>query len=212
MNGFLIPQHNGRRQVGRVATILWMLFAVPVSALLAVERDNAGNPASVSEYIDLLSSRRYCDTAPLYPAEGIWEYPEDGLTVLIRHRSASAGIYDVVAIDSEDTRISPGNVIGRLESTPDPRQFRMILHTKARKGVLGSPVQCLATLSAEGDALFVKSKKTKVIFNPALLLPRFWRVARIRTSDPLEKLPAGMIKVYPSYDGNGSSRHHPRYL
>ncbi len=189
-----------RRCVGRVAAaMLCLCFA-------------ALCPEARSEYADLLSGRDYCDTAPLDPAEGIWEYPDDGVTVLIRRSPTMEGTYEVIAIDSEDTRIAPGSVIGRLESTPDPRQFRLTLATKARKGILGSPAECLATLSADGDALHVKSKKTKIVFNPSALLPRFWRVARLRTSDPLDKLPAGMIKVYPSYDGNGSSRRHPRYL
>lgn len=194
------------------AVLLCMPFVMTACALWAETSADAPVSVSGSEYTDLLSGRQYCDTAPLDRIEGIWEYPDDGVTVLIRRQGATTGIYEVVAIDSEDTRITPGNIIGQLESSPDPRQFRLTLLTKARKGVLGTPAQCLATLSTEGDALFVKSKKTKIIFNPSVLLPRFWRVARIRTSDPLDKMPAGMIKVYPSYDGNGSSRRQPRYL
>ncbi|MDE7160203.1 MAG: hypothetical protein K2O24_05095 [Muribaculaceae bacterium] len=165
-----------------------------------------------AEVTDRASAMEYCDTSPLDPVEGIWEYPEDGVTVLVRRSAAQTGRYDIIALDSEDTRIAPGDVIGRLEATPDIRQFKLTLFTRARSGTLSSPEECLATLSADSESLFVKTRKIKISFNPSLLLPRFWRIARLRIKDPLENLPAGMIKVYPSYDGNGSSRRRPRYL
>lgn len=160
---------------------------------------------------DILAAREYCDTSPLAPVEGIWSYPEDGVTVLVR-RAADGRGFDVVAIESEDVRIHPGDAIGSLHPSVDPRQFRLVLDTDARRRSLIRPAECLATLTKDGSAMTVRSRKLSLKINASWILPRFWRIVRISSKDPLDDLPAGMIRIYPSYDGNGSNPHEPRYL
>lgn len=161
--------------------------------------------------MDLLEARAYCDSVSLLPAEGIWEYPEDGVTVLVR-RLPTRGQYSLIAIDSDDTRVRPGDVIGTMRASADPGVFHLSLATRDLTDNLGAPAECLATLSKSGDALYVKMRKRTLSLSPSWILPRFWRIARIRTSDPLEKLPAGMVRIYPASDGNDSSPGEPRYL
>lgn len=165
---------------------------------------------------DMQGAREICDSRPLAAPEGIWLYPDDQVSVLIS-RSAPEGPnslerYDITVVDSSDAGISPGAVIGRLESTPDSRSYRMTLFTDRKAGRLCAPKECLATLDKEGDVFLVKSKRVRIRINPFSVLPRFWRVARVSTDDPLQKLPVGMIRLYPSYDGNGSTRRMPRHL
>lgn len=161
--------------------------------------------------MDLIKAREYCDSTSLHPVEGIWEYPEDGLTTLVRRLPAS-GHYELVVIESDDTRVSPGEVIGTMQSSADPGVFRLTLATRGLSQNFGAPMECLATLSKDGTAIYVKARKHTIKLSPAWILPRFWRIARIQTSDPLEKLPAGMIRLYPSTDGDGTNLGEPRYL
>ena len=78
----------------------------------------------------------------------------------------------------------------------------------------------MATLSKDGDAFLFKRQKSPVKVrmnvNFSRLLPGFWKMLStgISTngSNASTEAPAGMVKVYPSYDGNGSSKRKIRYL
>ncbi|MDE6772767.1 MAG: hypothetical protein K2J49_09210, partial [Muribaculaceae bacterium] len=84
--------------------------------------------------------------------------------------------------------------------------------------ILSNPRSCIATLSKDGETIILdkeeKSLKLRFSLNPSILLPKMWRIVRIgtSTSKPKANPPAGMVRIYPSYDGNGSSRRSPRYL
>lgn len=156
--------------------------------------------------------KEWCDSNILSPVEGIWEYPEDGAQVLIQADPTYPGTYTLTIISTPDCRLEYGDVIGRLHPTVDSKQFRLEQFTHKDKFTLTKAEQCAASLSADGESLRVKSPKLKFKINLNTLLPRFWRVVRVSYDDPTEKLPAGLIKVYPGYDHNGSLRRKPRIL
>ncbi len=156
--------------------------------------------------------KEWCDSNILSPVEGIWEYPEDGAQVLIQADPTHPGTYTLTIISTPDCRLEYGDVIGRLHPTVDSKQFRLEQFTHKDKFTLTKAEQCAASLSADGESLRVKSPKLKFKINLNTLLPRFWRVVRVSYDDPTEKLPAGLIKVYPGYDHNGSLRRKPRIL
>ena len=156
--------------------------------------------------------REWCDTGVLNPVEGIWEYPDDGARVCIQADPASPGSFTIYMISTPDCRLEYGDVIGHLHPTVDSRQFRLEQWTHKDKLSFTKAEQCAATLSADGESLRVKSPKLKLKINVHTLLPRFWRVARVSYDDPTDKLPAGLVKVYPGYDHNGSLRRKPRIL
>ncbi|MDE6290652.1 MAG: hypothetical protein K2M16_03885 [Muribaculaceae bacterium] len=156
--------------------------------------------------------RHWCDTGILTPVEGIWEYPEDGTRVCIQSDPTSQGSFSLTVISTPDCRLEYGDVIGRLHPTVDSRQFRLEQFTHRDKLRLIKAEQCAATLSADGESLRVKSPKLKFKININTLLPRFWRVVRVSYDDPADKLPAGLVKVYPGYDHNGSLRRKIRIL
>ncbi|MDE7402813.1 MAG: hypothetical protein K2M87_05315 [Muribaculaceae bacterium] len=151
-------------------------------------------------------AREWCDTHIIANPEGIWEYPSDETKVLIRQSDISRYRYDIVVIDTPDTRIMPGQIIGYLQSTADPGQFEMLV---SRTGALGKSdmSKCAAKLSRGGNTMAVKGRKIKFSLNTRWLLSNFWRALRVDFKDPLDDLPCGLIRIYPQPDTKG-----PDYL
>lgn len=173
---------------------------------------------------DMGMAREWCDTHRLDNLEGIWTIPSDNVTVLIsRDRqtgTSSAPSYLLTVVETDDVRLRPAERMGELAATPQANVYSLHLYTRRSKGVLGKPKACVATLSADGEGMTVRGDKTKFnlrfLLNPSTLLPGFWKLLRVNAGlNPLQEgtaPPEGLIKVYPSYDGNGSSRRVPRYL
>lgn len=166
---------------------------------------------AVEPAADLLAAREFCDRADLRPIEGLWTYPEDDVTVLIFRNEEKKGNYDITVVESADCSLSPGMKIGRLTDSADPDKFTLRLYTTVKNGVLSSPEEATAYFSDSKESLTIKKSSLKFRFNPGRLLPYFWRMISVSVKSR-EPAPEGMIKIYPSYDGNGSSRRYPRYL
>ncbi len=156
--------------------------------------------------------RQWCDSEVLSPIEGIWEYPEDGARVLIKADPSSPGSFSIYIISTPDCRLEYGDLIGRLHPSVDAKQFRLEQWTHKEKSLFSKAENCVAILSADGEALRVKSPKLKFKINLNTLLPRFWRIVKVSYNNPADDLPAGLLKVYPGYDHNGSLRRKPRIL
>lgn len=162
--------------------------------------------------VDYIEAVELCDKSDLRPVEGLWTYPEDDVTVLIYRNEEKKGMYDIFVVESADCSLSPGMRIGELHTSTDPDKYSINLFTAVKNGVLSLPLEAIATFSENKESLTVKkSSRFKVRFNPTRLLPSFWRLATISFNSK-ESAPEGMIKVYPSYDGNQSTRRAPRYL
>lgn len=171
---------------------------------------------------DIDMARRICDSIPIEQPEGIWIYPDDNVTVLVlrdaRISSTALQSYSISVIETSDCSLKPGDIIGKLHATPNEGKFKIELFTQRKKGILSNPRSCIATLSKDGETIILdkeeKSLKLRFSLNPSILLPKMWRIVRIgtSTSKPKANPPAGMVRIYPSYDGNGSSRRSPRYL
>lgn len=167
-----------------------------------------------------------CTALPLDPIEGVWAYPEDCVTVLILKKDSQSlstlPEYEISVIESDDTLLSPGEIIGRIIASAEASKYEISLFTEKHKDLLQKSNSCMATLSKDADALILKDNNKKKFnfrlnFNPSRLLPNFWRIVRIsaslgNNSNSSQQHPVGMVKIYPSYDGNGSSRRQPRYL
>lgn len=167
-----------------------------------------------------------CSALPLDPIEGVWVYPDDNVTVLILKKDSpslsSLTEYEISVLESDDTRLSPGDVIGSINATAEASKYEISLFTEKHKDLLQKSNSCMATLSKDADALILKDNNKKKFnfrlnLNPSRLLPNFWRIVRISTSlgnnsNHSSQPPTGMVKIFPSYDGNGSSRRQPRYL
>lgn len=174
---------------------------------------------------DIDMAKEICDQLPLANVEGIWLYPDDKVTVLIladneRNDKNSFDSYTISVVDTSDARLRPGEKIGRLHATSEERVYRIELQTEKKNDLLLKPKSCLATLSKEGDSFSIKKQKLpfrgRLNFNFNRLLPGFWKIVSTGISSTGSgnevKIPVGMVKLYPSYDGNGSTRRKVRYL
>lgn len=80
------------------------------------------------------------------------------------------------------------------------------------------PFECDVKLDADKGIFLIPARKKplriRLSFNPSSLLPGFLRLFRLAASQNADpSIPArAMMKIYPSYDGNGSFRTQPRYL
>lgn len=150
------------------------------------------------------------------PAEGIWRDPASETLFYIAADPLKQGHYTVSVLETYDCRLMPGTQVGLLTPTADNRKFRLSLCSKIRKGVPGDPRDCAATLNTEADVLLIDAPTLKLAVSPSVILPRLWNTLRVplrlRVDNPADNLPAGWVKVFPSYDGNGSRRAFPRVL
>ena len=198
---------------------------IAITMALAVCVGHFSSQANPPVLYDIDAAKAYCDSTALEDPEGIWIYPDDGVTVLIARRDAlslsSLSIYDIRVIESDDVRLRPGDLLGSLSASPERKKFDISLYTERGASGLLKPKAVSATLGDEGETLILKKDKPKFnlrfTFNPSTLLPKLWRIVRINgssssTSGSNNSPSVGMVKVYPSYDGNGSSRRRPRYL
>ncbi len=162
------------------------------------------------------NAEKYLATLPLSPIEGIWEYPADETSLIILKSRHDKGHYDIYLLESVDCSLHPGMNVGQIEESADKTQFSIKLKTKLNKGLLTSPLPCSGKLSGNSDILYIKSPKIKVSFTPSLFLPTLMKVLRlgfrVRTESPADKVPDGIIKTFPTFDGNSPASSSPRYL
>lgn len=173
---------------------------------------------------DLQMAKEICDELPLENIEGVWLYPDDKVTVTILREETELTYnefpsYSISVIDTSDARLHPGEEIGRLYATAEADVYRIELSTEKKNELLLKPKSVLATLSKDGETLLIKQQKSplkgRVHLNINRLLPGFWKIVSIGVSSNANssvKAPLGMVKIYPSYDGNGSSKRKIRYL
>lgn len=185
--------------------VLATVFALASAALCFQELKAFDPPADLPEAMEL------CDKTDLRPIEGIWTYPEDDVWVLVMRSDHKKGVFDIYVIEAADCSLSPGMKIGEMHTSADPDKFTLRLYTIVKKGILSAPQDATAIYSEAKESLTVKNSSLKVRFNPTRLLPSFWRIASISVKSK-EAPPEGMIKIYPSYDGNNSTRRAPRFL
>lgn len=173
---------------------------------------------------DIDMAKEICADLPLENVEGIWVYPDDQVTVMILNEQDKSSrnsfpTYSITVVETSDARLHPGDEIGKLYGTVDENTFRIELSTEKKNDLLLQPKSCLATISKDGDKFTIKKQKSpikgRLNLNFNRLLPGFWKIVStgISTSTGSSmQAPVGMVKIYPSYDGNGSSRRKVRYL
>ncbi|MCH5241868.1 MAG: hypothetical protein J1F67_05545 [Muribaculaceae bacterium] len=173
---------------------------------------------------DLEMAKEICAGLPLENVEGIWLYPDDNVTVMILNDNEYSGSqlpsYSISVVETSDARLHPGEIIGKLNATVDSYAYKIELSTEKKNDLLLKPKSCIATLSKDGDTFIIKKQKApfkgRLNFNLNRLLPGFWKIVSIGVSQNNYsnsiQHSVGMVKIFPSYDGNGSSRRKIRYL
>ena len=184
-----------------------------------------GYSESLKRAYDIDMARELCNELPLESVEGIWLYPEDNVTVLILNDDRGGNTnqlptYSISVVDTSDARLHPGEIIGSLKATAQEKVYKIELLSEKKNDLLLQPKACLATLNNEADAFIIKKQKSpfrgRLNLNFNRLLPGFWKIVSLGVSQNSNNSaiqpPVGMVKIYPSYDGNGSSRRKTRYL
>ena len=174
---------------------------------------------------DIEMAKEICAELPLEEVEGVWLYPDDKVTVLIlrddeKGDSNQFPEYSITVVDTSDARLKPGEKIGKLTMTSDERVYKIELLTEKKNDFLLKPKSCLGTLSKDGESFGIKKQKApfkgRLNLNFNRLLPGFWKIVSVGVSPNGNNtgvtIPTGMVKLYPSYDGNNSSRRRVRYL
>lgn len=152
-------------------------------------------------------AREWCDGSMLSPIEGIWEYPSDATVVMIRKSATDRLNYDIILIESADTRLWPGEVVGYLKASASESKYEMGLYRDRKKGLLSNPGKCMAIFHQNSGRMEIEKPKIKFSIKSFWFLPSFWKALRISFDNPADKLPAGMIKIYPD-----NIIHEPDYL
>lgn len=143
------------------------------------------------------------DAIPIESVEGIWEYPLDEVTVLIRRSRKSKGEYVMTVLEAFDTRLKTGDTIGILQKSAESKRFILRQYTERKGNVLSGLQNFNAELADNGESLIIRaSSKVSFRLNPWRLLPRFLQLVRISTTS--DKSPGtGLRRIYPSIDGEG---------
>lgn len=202
--------------IGRYRLIATLLAIMVCSGLFFSHGSSRGP-------YDIDAAKALCDSLPISGPEGIWIYPEDNVAVLVLKRSGQSATslptYDMTVVETNDVSLHPGDIIGSLVATPERNKYEISLFTERHNALLLKPKTVIAVVSDEGETMVLKKEKQKFnfrfLFNPYTLLPKTWRIIRINTSagNKGDSTPAiGMVKIYPTYDGNNSSRRKTRYL
>lgn len=163
---------------------------------------------------DMGRAREYCDSAALDRIEGIWRFPADDTVVLIRRDLGrkSRG-YELVVVSSPDCRLSPGDRIGEIEAGMDPSKMKLSLSRTKRDGIFSDPGRWAILFNDKEGTIRIEKRTLKLRLSNTIyrLLPQFWRlVSMVKTEDPQEKLPEGMVRIYPA--PYSSKSEYPRYL
>lgn len=148
--------------------------------------------------------------------EGIWHFVDDKVTVMIQKSMTDhLPSYTITVLDSFDGSLLPGTSLGQLEATPRPDEYSMTLATShSKKGSLTGKRRCRANICADGFGMIITQVKSKykISFSPTTILPGLWRMVRLSEREDRNTPASGFIKLYPSYDGNGSSKYTPRVI
>lgn len=192
-----------------VFVILFITFLVPDSHAAS------STPLTCDKICDMQAAVDYCDNHALQQPEGIWIYPEDNVVVLIARDESQSGnvtapTFNIYVVETPDCNLKPGQTIGWLSRLADSSSFQMSLFTHKKGIQLIMPARCVATLTDNQCAMKIKQPSVKFSLNPSILLPKFWRLVRVRINDPMQNAPVGMIKIYPNE--NGTSPRAPQLL
>lgn len=147
--------------------------------------------------LDYGFAQEYCDRTELIGPEGIWQFPDDETTVLIRRSPRSLSKFEIFVIETTDCRLNPGDKLGELQRSADTSKFKLNLYTHRKTGILTDSHSCSAELKEDGDAFIMQPRKLKISLRTMWFLPRFWRSLRIDIDNPSDRLPYGLIRLYP---------------
>lgn len=184
--------------------LLTLLFVILVFA--------SASPLTIAgESHDMAAAIEYCEDSVLDPIEGIWEFPDDQTTVLIRKTLGEPYKFSVYALRSPDCRLNAGDLIGTLCQSPESTKLRLSLYTKHIGGILSDSRECLAEFSHREGSIRIYPKKIKLSIRTNRLLPGYWKAVSVSKENPLDRLPIGLIRIFPNHGQINTNTRKPCY-
>ena len=188
---------------------VFSIFAVIVAAAFV----NAGAKVNVEppQQSPILSGystetvKSRIQTTATDPVEGIWEFPEDRVTVSVEKCSDGGFSHRLVILESDDIETVPGTVLGYIADSGLDNEFNLWIYSdEDENGILSSPVKCYARLSNDFRSVrIIKSEiKPLVRINFARLLPGFFKGVYITLKNKPAQTPVGLRKIYPEDTDN----------
>lgn len=154
---------------------------------------------------------------PIQGIEGIWEYPDEMMTVAIERFTSTNFApnitHRVVMLECTDDDLLPGTVIGYVSPSADSSKYELWIYSEQEGTTLLTPVRCVATLK-DGMLTFKRMKNLKVRTRVNLnrFLPTLFRGISVYPQITTEELPVGFRKIYPTDEGIWSPGDTIRYL
>lgn len=186
-----------------------VVMAIVMSPVCSAADDGDKYPfrGEVLQGYDEESVRARCDAVDLQPIEGVWYYPDEGMTVVVE-RIPSDGYsmqYRLVLVDSDDMMLLPGTVIGYCKATADANKFRLWLYGEQCDSILENPQVCLASLDEHAQLLSVERSEVKmrVRVNFSRFLPKLLKGISVTASSSEVDVPEGFRKIYPCRTDKG---------
>ncbi|MEG0560183.1 MAG: hypothetical protein RSA66_01700 [Muribaculaceae bacterium] len=164
------------------------------------------------------NAKKYFESAPIQPLEGIWHYPDEEVKISIEQFSSpqfsSKFKYRIVLLSADDHSLLPGTVIGYITDSAQDDKFYMWIYGAQSGSTLMHPQRCVAKLTEDKSIITFQMPefKFKLRINFSRFLPTLLKGIGISMEKKDEKLPRGFRRIYPSYDANGTSFSTIRYL
>lgn len=155
---------------------------------------------SAQKIADIGAATDYCRSHELTAIEGIWEFPDDETKVLIKSDGFTDRQYDIILLSSADTRIKPGECIGKLEKSADSGKYKLALYAARKDGILSDSRSCVAEFNPQKEIILIKPRKISLSIlrrSASSFLPKFWRLISVSTENPLNDLHRGLIRIFP---------------
>lgn len=150
-------------------TTQWALAGVPQSTVVLPGIDEATMKAKFAE-------------TDMQQMEGIWEYPNEEMKLAIERYKGEKNIaYRIVLLASSDLELIPGTVVGYIARSAVANKFQLWIYTEQSKVGLKSPLECVATLSADGTSLTFDPPHYKV--KVRLNLARFFLKILLKSAE-----------------------------
>lgn len=168
---------------------------------------------------DLKSSVELLSERSISPPEGLWEITGEQILVLIlRNRDGRLDI--TIAPEDESGTFPAGHLIGYLEESPDTKVYSLHLSDMPHRdgklrdvtGSLPFSRRCLLKIGDNGESLLIEKADASITVNPLAWFPYLNRLLKLRFRDPAAKIPAGLRKIAPGFDGGTASRRFTIYL
>lgn len=149
--------------------------------------------------------KKQLDTGTADHIEGIWEFPEDRVTVAVETAATSSDFlpfsYQIVILESDNLEIVPGTILGYIADSGIDNEFNIWIYSSCNdSGILSAPVKCYAKLTENYRTIKIEKPGIEPVIriNFARFLPGFFKGLYVSFKKKNVNSPAGMRKIYPT--------------